>query len=216
MERYLPPAININYRRLLTYKDRCQCLEEIESYVKSQKMRGSISRSAVQIGEELLMNAMYQAPLDEKGERLFADVKAHVRIRRKTPEPVSLRFTAHNGSLYLCVRDRFGSFKREDLAHYLFQCVTQNTPIEKKKLGAGLGLYLVVSKTTKLIVNIQPGGLSEFIAILEPPKSGNSNLQLLSLTTQRPVIAKTSRENNDTSHKVKEGPSSRSPMEQPR
>ena len=133
------------------------------------------------------MNAMYQAPMDADGRRIFAEIEPNVRIRRRTPRPVSMRFAASKGSFYLSVRDRFGSFQRSDLYKYLLRCVTDDSPIEDKKLGAGLGLYQVTSSVSRLVINILPHSVSEFICVLEPPEEGASPLRLLTVTTQRPM-----------------------------
>jgi hypothetical protein len=183
LERYLPDQANIQYRRVQSFKDRCSVLEEIDEYVQSRRLRGKIRRAAVHVGEELLMNAMYQAPVDEDGVRVFEDVEPNVRIRRRTPRPVSVRFVTARRSFFICVRDRYGTFKRDDLARYLFRCVTEEAPIEEKKLGAGLGLYQIASLATRMIVNILPGSVAEFICIVEPPSQDASPLRLLSVTT---------------------------------
>jgi hypothetical protein len=135
-----------------------------------------------------MMNAMYQAPMDADGNRVFADVEPRVRIRRKTPRQISLRYAVHERCFFISVRDRFGSFRREDLAHYLLRCVTDESPIEDKKLGAGLGLYLVTSACRRLVINVLPGRVSEFICILEPLTEDSSPLKQLSVTTQVPVM----------------------------
>lgn len=183
MDRYLPPEANITYRRLRTYKKRCETLEEIEAATRKARLRGHLRRASVQVAEELLMNAMYQAPVDETGARIYEDIEPRIRIRRRTPRPISLRFSVHNKSFFLSVRDRFGSFTRRDLAHYLLRCVTEESPMEDKKLGAGLGLYVVGSASRRLIINVLPGYVSEFIAVLEPHTSEESPLRQLSVTT---------------------------------
>lgn len=192
LDRYLPAQAEICYRRISSFKERCDALDEIDVFTRQHRLRGHIRRSAVPVAEELLMNAMYQAPINTRGKRIFEDVEPRVRIRRRTPRPVSLRYAAHNGSFYLSIRDRFGSFRRKDLATYLLRCVTENTQIEEKRLGAGLGLYLVSSTATRFVINVLPGSVAEFICILEPPTSSGTQLKVLSVTTQRPFLEKAS------------------------
>ncbi|MCC6746504.1 MAG: hypothetical protein IT371_02535 [Deltaproteobacteria bacterium] len=185
MERYLPFQANIHYQRLASYPGRCKAIEELEAHLQKRRVRSTLRRSAVQIAEELLMNAMYQAPM-ENGHRLFADVEPRARLRRKTPRPVSLRYVAADKRIHLSVRDRFGSFRRADLASYLQRCTTSQVQIEEKKLGAGLGLYLIASTASRIIINVLPGSVTEFITVVEPP-SANSTIRLFSFTAQRPL-----------------------------
>ncbi len=87
--------------------------------------------------------------------------------------------------MYISVRDRFGSFRREDFARYMLRCVILDAPIEEKKLGAGLGLYLIAATTTEFVINILPGSVSEFICMLEP--GTGPSLKLLSVSTHVPL-----------------------------
>jgi hypothetical protein len=74
MERYLPPAANLHYRRVSTYQDRLSAIDDFENYMRRKRLRAGVRRSALQVCEELLMNAMYQAPVDADGVRLFAEI----------------------------------------------------------------------------------------------------------------------------------------------
>jgi hypothetical protein len=182
LDRFLPPEADICYRRFDGFKKRCQVLEELDGALKRKSIRSRLRRSAIQIAEELIMNAMYQAPV-EAGKRLFADVEPRLRIHRRTPRPVSLRYHVGDGAFFISVRDRFGSFRREDLSRYLLRCATQDNQLEEKKLGAGLGLYLIASSATALVVNVLPNQVSEFICVVQATKQGESPIKLLSVTT---------------------------------
>jgi tetratricopeptide (TPR) repeat protein len=170
MRRYLPASVTVHRRDLSTYQDRCRALEDVESYARRSRTSGFVRRIGVQVAEELLMNAMYHAPVDERGRRVFEDVEPGARVHMTTPAPVSLDYAVHDGALHVAVRDRFGSFDPSALASSLHRCVTQREQIEAKKLGAGLGLYLILSGASRLTINLFPGRLSEFIAVIEPQK----------------------------------------------
>jgi len=185
LDWYLPETDDVRYRQIRSYKQRRDALDEIEEYTRELRLRGRIRRCAGQVAEELLMNAMYQAPVDDEGARVFEEEEPQRRIRRRTPRPVSLRFVARDGALFISVRDRYGSFHRDSLAHYLLRCSTEEVQMEDKKLGAGLGLYIVCSTSSRIVVNVFPGKLSEFICVLEPGRA-DPLLRVLSVTTQRP------------------------------
>ncbi|MCA9668403.1 MAG: hypothetical protein KC503_22585 [Myxococcales bacterium] len=187
LERHLPPQCEVVYRRLSTFAERCDAIDDLEAYARKRRLRSLIRRNAVRVAEELLMNAMYQAPVDSQGERIFANVDPHARVSQRTPRPVSIRYAVHDRHLYLSVRDRFGSFRRDDLVRYLTRCVTEQVQIEEKKLGAGLGLYLIASTVNRMVINLLPGSVSEFICTFEPPQAGEpSGMRLFSFTAHRP------------------------------
>lgn len=187
LDWYLPDDADITYKRFTSYQSRLKVLEELNTALEQAKLRGQIRRAAGQVAEELLMNAMYQAPIGRDGKRVFADIDPNERLRKKSPRPVSMRYAIFNKSVYLSVRDRYGSFQRDDMARYLYRCVTSEMQIERKKLGAGLGLYLISSIVNQLIVNVLPGGVTEFICIVTPPPKTGDRLRLFSFTTQRPL-----------------------------
>jgi hypothetical protein len=155
--------------------------------VTKARLRSSIRRVGAQVAEELLMNAMYQAPRDGKGNQVFAEMEPAVRIARPTPRPVSLRYSVSGGALHLSVRDRYGSFHRQDLIRALKRCLNEPIQIEEKKLGAGLGLYLCASSVSRFVVNVVPNLVCEFVCVIEPRSKGASLLREFSITSHRPL-----------------------------
>ncbi|MCB9557791.1 MAG: hypothetical protein H6707_16895 [Deltaproteobacteria bacterium] len=189
LDRYLPPQCDVNYRRVVTFDDRCSVVEELLEFAQRKRLRSAIRRAAGQAAEELLMNAMYQAPVED-GHRVFGDVEPSQRVRRRTPRPVSLRYgVSDERQLYLSVRDRYGSLHRDDLVRYLHRCTTEQVQIERKKLGAGLGLFLIASTVSRLVINLLPGAVTEIICMFEQPSSDRpGGLCEFSFTAQRPLI----------------------------
>jgi hypothetical protein len=84
------------------------------------------------------------------------------------------------------VRDRYGSFRREDLARNLHRCVNDEVQIEQKTIGAGLGLYLIASESKALVINVLPDEVSEFICVLEGPSQDQELQKMISVTVQLP------------------------------
>lgn len=182
---YLDDEEDVRYVSLRSFEQRRDALDDLETFAREARLRGRVRRLAGQVVEELLMNAMYQAPVDPAGRRVFEEVEPAERVRERSPQPVSLRYTVRDGSLYVSVRDRFGSLQRDTLAHYLLRCTTEEVQMEQKQLGAGLGLYIVASTASQVMVNILPGELTEIICVLEP-RLADPPLRVLSVTTQLP------------------------------
>lgn len=185
---YLPRDrfVSVQRRELHTFDDRCRAMDDVAAFAEEQQLRRRVRQATGQVLEEMLMNAMYQAPVDPRGRRLFAEIDPKERLRHKTPRPVWLRFAAVERCLYLAVRDHYGSFRRADFAARLLRCAATGDQIEQKKLGAGLGLYLMASNAASMVVNVYPRRVSEFICCLGPPSRG-APLRLLSTTFLRPA-----------------------------
>ena len=188
MSRYLKlfGEIHMDGLELATYDDRCRAIDSVDRFAARHRVRGQVRRNAVQVLEEMLMNAMYQAPVDDHGHRLFAGIDPQDRVRHPSPRAVTLRYAALGKTLCLRVRDRFGSFRRNDMVDALRRCTTSDNPIQDKASGAGLGLYLMASHASWMVVNCQPNRTTEFICILQAG-AGQDPLRVLSTTFLRPA-----------------------------
>lgn len=124
---------------------------------------GASSRMALRVGEvahEMLMNAMYDAPVDDDGNTLYAhDRKRDIDLEdRHTP---TFRFAADGVHVALQVVDPFGRLTR---AHVLDGILRGRAGVEGSREvldtsggGAGLGLYRIYTQSTVMIVDIDPG-----------------------------------------------------------
>lgn len=183
LEHLLPTGCAVESYKVASYEDRCEVLDRVIGHARANKLRGKQRRSAELVTEELLMNAMYHAPVDEDGVREFADVDPRSRIASKTPRPVDVRFAVHEGVVYVAVRDNYGSFLREDLAKYLLRGAAKEQ-IDDKKSGAGLGLFQITSTATRFFINIAPGKHTNFVCVLDPPDGRHgSSLRVMTVVS---------------------------------
>jgi len=174
LDHLLPAGCAVQSHKVSSYEDRCEVLDLVIEHAKANKLRGKLRRSAELVTEELLMNAMYHAPVDENGVREFADVDPRSRIASKTPRPVDVRFAVHDGAVFVAVRDNYGSFLREDLAKYLLRGAAKEQ-IDDKRSGAGLGLFQITSTATRFFINIAPGKHTDFVCVVDPPEGRRSS-----------------------------------------
>ena len=109
------------------------------------------------------MNALYDAPVSEDGRVIFADTETRARLRERSPRPVSLRWALTDKTLYVSVRDRYGRLDRPTLRRHLERCLGAGATLERKKLGAGLGLYQVLCAANYASFSVAPGVATEVI-----------------------------------------------------
>lgn len=164
IEKYVPNA-DIQYFRLQNYHGRSEAIDRIVAFAEEAKVRRQIRQNIAQVCEELLMNALYNAPVDQYGRPLFANVNPKERLELESPRPVSIRYFVNDELIGVAVRDRFGTLTKETMLRYIHKCLHSRQQIDGKTLGAGLGLYLVASRTREYIINIAPGIATEAIAI---------------------------------------------------
>lgn len=154
IEKYLPPGTPVHYARLRDFDGRARAIQTVLDFAEEAKMRRQVRTAIGQVCEELLMNALYDAPVDDDGRQIFADVDPHDRRDMATPRPVSIRFAATEHNFAIAVRDRFGRLAKNTILSYIEKCISSPDQIDRKTYGAGLGLYLVANAAATYVVNV--------------------------------------------------------------
>jgi hypothetical protein len=116
------------------------------------------------VADELLMNAMFNAPRDAEGNPKYAH-RDRSYLQLESSETVSMKYCCDGRHIALSVKDPFGSLDREVMLKYLGRCLGKSVELEEREAGAGLGLYIVFSSITQLAFNIHVGKATEVIAL---------------------------------------------------
>ncbi len=163
IEKYVPEATPVHYVRLRDFAGRGQAIQTILDFAEASRMRRQVRNSIGSVCEELLMNALYDAPVDEHGRQVFAEIDPHDRTGVPSPRPVSIRYAATDTHFVVAVRDRFGRLAKNTIVAYIEKCIHSPTQIDRKTYGAGLGLYLVANAAASYIVNVAYGVATEVV-----------------------------------------------------
>jgi len=177
IEKYLPPNTPVHYARLRDFEGRGRAIDTVLEFAEQAKMRRQVRSAIGQVCEELLMNALYDAPVDADGHQIFADVDPHDRIDTRSPRPVSIRYAATDTQFAVAVRDRFGRLAKNTILAYIEKCITSPNQIDRKTYGAGLGLYLVANAAASYVVNVAYGIATEVVCTFD--RGAKSPLRLV-------------------------------------
>ncbi|HEU0032750.1 MAG TPA: hypothetical protein VFQ53_19095 [Kofleriaceae bacterium] len=167
IEKYLPPGTPVQYARLRDFDGRQRAIDTVLQYAEQSKMRRQVRTAIGAVCEELLMNALYDAPVDANGQPMFADVDPHDRKETRSPRPVSIRYAATDSMFAVAVRDRFGRLAKNTILAYIEKCITSPNQIDRKTYGAGLGLYLVANAAASYVVNVAYGIATEVVCTFD-------------------------------------------------
>lgn len=167
IERYLPKNTPVALTRLRDFQGRQAAIDEVLSFADKLGVRRQVRASIGQVCEELLMNALYDAPVDANGTPLFHNVEVKERVDKLSPRPVSIRYAVAEDLFAVSVRDRFGRLEKATILRYIEKCLRSSDQIDRKTYGAGLGLYLIVNAATQYIVNVAPGMATEVICTFD-------------------------------------------------
>ncbi|NVB82928.1 MAG: hypothetical protein HOV81_31410 [Kofleriaceae bacterium] len=167
IEKYLPPNTPVHYARLRDFEGRGKAIQTVLDFAEESKMRRQVRSAIGQVCEELLMNALYDAPVDADGRQVFAEIDPHDRTKTRSPRPVSIRYAATDDMFAVAVRDRFGRLAKNTILAYIDKCITSPNQIDRKTYGAGLGLYLVANAAATYVVNVAYGIATEVVCTFD-------------------------------------------------
>ena len=180
IEKYLPECTQVHLTRLREYKGRTAAIDEVLGYAEKVGVRRQVRSAIGQVCEELLMNALYDAPVDEHGNAIFAEVEIKARLEQLSPRPVSIRYAATETGFAVSVRDRFGRLDKATVLRYIDKCLHSSQQIDRKTYGAGLGIYLIANAATQFVLNVAPGMTTEVVCTFDR-KSARASLRALSV-----------------------------------
>lgn len=149
------------------YQEKSMCIAEVSQFAESMGVRRKYREAIEQCADEMLMNALYDAPVDAGGRSLFADVPIKERLAVQSDHKVIVQYACDGSRFYLAVRDRYGTLARDTVIRYLDKCLHAEQQIDDKTGGAGLGLYMMASSASTFLFNVLPGRATECVCAFD-------------------------------------------------
>jgi hypothetical protein len=123
--------------------------------------------------DEMLLNALYDAPLDETGRPRYTQLSPAARLAVRLPpgERALLRHAGDDRRYVVAVRDRLGALRRGTVLDYIGRCALaprdRRDPLLAKPGGAGVGLFLIACAASELLFRLQKGRVTEVVCSLD-------------------------------------------------
>lgn len=159
IEKYLGWGARIDEYEVSGYDDKRTALEEVEEFAREAGARRSLITRIESVVDELLMNALYDAP--GTGDTGF---------------PALLRLGTDGRILAVSVEDRYGRLDRGDIVDHVTRARREKgrpREADDDGGGAGLGLYFIVAHATRIIANVEEGRRTEMICLFDLRHSGS-------------------------------------------
>ena len=172
LDKLVPWGTAIHSQLVGDYQDKSKCISQIGEFAESMGVRRKYREAIDQCMDEMLMNALYDAPVDEQGRPIFADIPTKTRIALKVEQRAVVQYACDGKRFAVSVRDAFGTLERATVMQYLYKCLHAEQQIDRKAGGAGLGLYLMVNAASQVYFNVLPRVATEVVCVfdLEAPK----------------------------------------------
>ncbi len=168
LEKYLMWGVEVNSEYVVDSDNRHVVNSNMVKYFKQMGVRTSILDRVYSVAEEMLMNAIYDAPVDKNGKPIFNHLPRTQKITLEEKMRPTLRYATDGLSIAFSVEDPFGCIKRETILKYLHDCSQGKIQMDvKEKAGAGRGLYQMVMLSDDIIFNIEHDVKTEVISVIQ-------------------------------------------------
>lgn len=166
IDKYLTWGMDVQYRTVNDSTQRENIRDQVYKYFKTMGVRSTVLDRVNTVAEELLMNAIYDAPVDGTGNSLFNHLSRQQEVKLDTHQSSIFQFASDGVHLAIAVRDPFGSLTKDVVVDYLLSCYGGRAgTLNDNKGGAGRGLHQIIENSDVTIFNVKGGVRTEVICL---------------------------------------------------
>lgn len=161
-EKYLLWGTKLTSITLTRASQRPQLVGDLAEEVRARGQSARVASMAMLVTDELLSNAVHNAPIDAAGTRYRAELARDAEVELDARHQVVLRWGCDGRYLAIEVTDPFGSLDRDTILNALVQ-----NDVKDSGSGAGMGIALTYRSCDHLVFNLAPGKRTEVIALID-------------------------------------------------
>lgn len=165
-QKYLPWGVTTFAIDVGSYADKERALQVLLDYAVTAGCRTPLRERIGRAADELMMNGLYHAPVDENGVPRSENRSPKELMQLVPAQPIRALYASSGSTFLIAVQDAYGSLGRGRLLSYLSRAAS-DVAIEDKPQGAGLGLISLLRDASRLVFNLEPGGGTEVIALFD-------------------------------------------------
>lgn len=156
LEKYLAPGAAVGERTVACEADKRHAVGEVRAWAEAIGARRPVVHRLASVVDELMMNALYDAPAAGAGHAV-------------------LRWGADDRAIAVSVGDSFGTLRKRDVIEHVRRARSARgrpLPEQGTQRGAGIGLYLVLGNVASLVVNVEAGRRTEVVCLFDRTAPG--------------------------------------------
>jgi len=167
LEKYLAWGSTIAQCHVQSYDDKRDALERVSLHAGEVGARRSVIARIANVADELLMNAIYDAPAASGEDAAARRDLGSTRCGR----PAVLQLGSDGRMFGISVTDHYGALRKEIILESLLRArQSKGKPLDNKEGGAGLGLYFVLCSVSQFIAILRAGAVTEIICLFDLQK----------------------------------------------
>ena len=151
---------------LLTSSERRSMrLERIAEFFLAQGLGQKTIEMVSDIAEELITNALYDAP--HEAHWFDSPVPRTTSVELRPEHACEISYGIDGDRAFVRVRDPFGALTQERLLQVLKRCRGKDVQFDESRGGAGLGIWRVFLAASTLVVAVRPGQLTDILVWID-------------------------------------------------
>ena len=162
VEKYLLWGTELHETTVTRASQRADLVGELSERVRARGQSARVASMAMLVADELISNAVHNAPVDADGEHYRKDLPREQELELDARHHVRLRWGCDARYLAIEVSDRFGSLDRDTILGALAK-----NDVRDHGGGAGMGIALAYRSCDHLVFNLAPGVRTEIIALID-------------------------------------------------
>jgi len=162
-----PPDAGLESIAISSSLEKESALGALAEHLRAAGVRNRFSQHAQRVADELLTNALYDAPTDANGTPRYRDVARTEVVELPDHERATFLFGVDGRGITVAIRDPFGSLTAGAVHSNLARASRSgDDQIRATGGGAGLGLYMILDAALEWTVAIEAGRKTEMICVL--------------------------------------------------
>jgi hypothetical protein len=162
VEKYLLWGTELHNEVITRSGQRPHVVGKLAEAVRARGQSPRVASMAMLAADELISNAIHNAPVDSAGVHYLKDVRRDVDLELDERHQVRLRWGCDARYLAIEVSDNFGSLERDIILRAL-----ASQEVRESGGGAGMGLALSYRSCDHLVFNLAPRRRTEIIALID-------------------------------------------------
>ncbi|MDB4957757.1 MAG: hypothetical protein JWO36_5326 [Myxococcales bacterium] len=135
--------------------------ERMNEFFSKQGLSARTITAISEVSEELVMNALYDAPVE--AGYFKKPVPRTVDVDLPPERACEISYGIDGSNVFVRIRDTFGALTRSRLLDVLNRCNGTTVPLDESRGGAGLGLWRVFSTASTIAITVVPGQLTDIL-----------------------------------------------------
>ncbi|MCX6123167.1 MAG: hypothetical protein NTV34_00205, partial [Proteobacteria bacterium] len=166
IEKFLSWGAEVQSRTVVSSTLRHDHEEEVHDYFFKLGASKVLLARISAVTEELLSNAIYDAPHDKSGVHKYNFNRRTTPVTLEPDEYATLRFATDGILAAVSVEDPFGALDRATILDYLGRCYSgEFGHSDVRKGGGGLGTFQMMETADLIVYNVRQKSRTEVIAL---------------------------------------------------